>query len=111
AEDAFFVAGDDARAEDDRVAFVDARVLMVVNGSAAERAHGLALGSADEHHELIDRIVLHLPGIDDQPGGDVDVAKILRNLSALNHRPAYDADLALMLARQFHGDSNAVNRR
>src|SRR6185437_5381763 len=31
-------------------------------------------------------------------------------LSALNHGPADDAHFALVLARQFHGDANAVNR-
>jgi hypothetical protein len=38
AVDAFFVAGDDARAEDDGVAGVDAGELVVVDGGAAESA-------------------------------------------------------------------------
>ena len=55
AEDAFLVAGNDARAEDHGVAGIDVGVLVVVDGGAAESAHGFALGAADEDHQLLGR--------------------------------------------------------
>jgi len=62
AEDAFLVAGDDAGTEDDGVAGGDAGVLVVVDGGAAEGAHGLALGAADEDHDLLGGVVVDLAG-------------------------------------------------
>ncbi len=109
AEDALFVAGNDARAEDDGVAGVDVGVLVVVDGGAAEGAHGLALRAADEDHQLLGRIVAHLAGIDDQAGRNVDVAEVLRNLGALHHGAAEDDDFAAVLARQFERDADAVD--
>ena len=70
AEDALLVAGNDARAEHHGVAGVDVGVLVVVDGGAAERAHGLALRAADQDHQLVRRVVAHLAGIDDRgPAG------------------------------------------
>ena len=93
----------------DGVAGVDAGVLVVVDGGAAEGAHGLALGAADEDHELLGRVVAHLAGIDDEAGGNVDVAEVLRDLSGLHHGAADDGDLAAVLAGQFQGDADAVD--
>jgi hypothetical protein len=109
AEDAFLVAGNDAGAEDDGVAGVDAGVLVVVDGGAAEGAHGLALGAADEDHQLLGRVVAHLAGIDDEALGNVDVAEVLGNLSAFHHGAADDGDLAAVLAGQLEGDADAVD--
>ena len=48
AVDGLLVAGDDARAEHDGVAGVDLGELVVVDGGAGERGHGLALGAGDQ---------------------------------------------------------------
>ena len=90
---------------------VDAGVLVVVHGGAAQRAHGLALGAADQNHQLLGREVAHLAGIDDQPLGNVDVAQVLRNLGALHHGAANNGHLAPMLAGQVQGNPDAVDRR
>src|SRR5579862_5109472 len=111
AEDAFFVAGNDARTENDRVAAFDAGVLVVVDGGAAERAHGLALSSADEQHELFGRKIAKLAGIDDEARRRVDIAKILRDLSALDHGAADDGHLAAMLAGEVERNADAVDGR
>ena len=58
AVDGLLVAGDDARAEDDGVAGVDLGELVVVDGGARERTHGLALGAGDQDAELV---VRHTP--------------------------------------------------
>ena len=93
AEDSLLVAGNDARAQHHGVAGIDARVLVVVDGGAAQRAHRLALRAADQHHQLLRREVAHLAGIDHQPGRHVDVAQVLRDLSALHHGAAHDGTL------------------
>src|SRR5437762_7393 len=84
---------------------------MVVDGGAAEGAHGLALGAADQNHQLVDAVVAHLPGIDDEAAGYVEVPEVLRDLGALHHGAADDRDLALVLAGQFHRDADTVDRR
>ena len=109
AEDALLVAGNDAGAEDDGVAGVDVGMLVVVDRGAAEGAHGLALGAADEDHQLVGRIVAHLAGINDEAGRDFDVAEVLRDFGALHHGAAEDDGFAAMLARQLERDANAVD--
>ena len=109
AEDAFLVAGNDAGAEDNGIAGIDVGVAVVVNGGAAEGGHGFALRSADEDHQLLGREVAHLAGIDDQALGNVDVAEVLRNLSAFHHGAADDGDLAVVLASQIERDADAID--
>ena len=43
--------------------------------------------------------------------GDVDVAEVLGNLSALHHGAADDGDFAAVGARQFEGDADAIDGR
>ena len=100
AEDAFLVAGNDAGAEDDGVAGVDAGVLVVVDGGAAESAHGLALGAADEDHDLFGGIVADLAGMNDERGGQIEVAEVLGDLRGLEHGAADDGDFAIVEAGQ-----------
>ena len=57
AVDGLLVAGDDARAEDHGVAGVDLGVLVVVDGGAGERGHGLALGAGDHDQSSLSGIV------------------------------------------------------
>src|ERR1700739_4280642 len=111
AEDAFFVAGDDARAENDGVAGINVGVLVVVDSGAAEGTHGLTLGAAYEEHQLVGRVVAHLARIDDEARRDFDIAQILRDFGALHHGAAEDDGLATVFARQFKRDANAVDGR
>ena len=69
AVDGLLVAGNDARGEHDRVAFLDFGVLVIVDGGARERRHGLALRAADHHADFFRREILHLAGMDQQPSG------------------------------------------
>ena len=109
AEDGFLVAGDDAGAEQDGVAWINVRVLVGIDGGAAEGGHGFALGAGDEYEELVGGDVAHLAGVDDEPGGDVEIAEVLRDLSAFVHAAAENGDLAAVCAGQFHGDADAVD--
>ena len=84
----FFVAGDDAAGEDDGVTFFYFGVLVIVDGGAGERGHGLALGAADEHANLFRGEILHLAGIDDEALGNFDVAEIFGDLGGVVHRTA-----------------------
>jgi len=105
-----FVAGDDAAGENDGVSLFDFRVLMVVDGGAAERGHRLALRPADEHADFFRRKVLHLAGIDDQPFGNLDVAEIFGDLGRIVHGAADEGDFASVLVREFDREIDAVNR-
>ncbi len=111
AEDAFLVAGDDARTEDDGVAGGDAGVLVVVDGGAGERGHGLALGAGDEDAELVGRGVLDLVGMDDKARGWVNVAEVLGDLGGVVDGAADDGDLAAVRVGEFHGDTDAMDGR
>ena len=111
AEDALLIAGNDARAEDDGVALIDVRVLVVVDGGAAEGAHRFALRAADENHELVGGIVVHLAGIDDEAGGNVEIAEVLRDFGALHHGAAEDATLRPCSRASSSGDADAIDGR
>jgi hypothetical protein len=107
AKDPLFIAGNNARAEDDGVPGVDVGVLVVVDGGPRQRAHGFTLSAADKDHQLLGVEVAHLAGVDNQAGGNVDVAQVLGNLSGLHHGAADDGDFAVVLARQIEGDLDA----
>src|ERR1700722_1788250 len=86
-------------------------MLVVVDGGATEGAHGLALGSADEDEQFVGRVVAHLAGIDDEAGGDFDVAEVLRDFSAIHHGAAEDYGFATVLTGELEGDADAIDRR
>src|ERR1039457_7088940 len=109
AEDVFLVAGDDAGTENDGVAFVDAGVLVVVDGSSRERTHWFTLRAADEEQKLLRRIVAQLPRIDDQAWGNVEVSEVLCDFARFHHGTAHNGDFAAMLSRQLEGDANAID--
>ena len=52
AVNALLVSGNDARAQQNRVAALEARVLVVVDSHTRERRHRLALRAADENHNF-----------------------------------------------------------
>jgi hypothetical protein len=109
AVDGLLVAGDDAGAEEDGVAGFDLGESVVVDGSAGERGHGLALGSGDEDAELVGRGVLDLVGMNDQAGWGVDVAEILRDFGGVIDGAADERDLAAVLVGEVHRDPDAVD--
>ena len=111
AVDCFFVAGDDARGEDDRVACFDFGVLVVIHRRPRQRRHGLALRAADQHADFFRREVLHLAGMDQHALGNVDIAQVFRDLGGIVHGAADETDLAAVLARHVHRQLDAVNRR
>ncbi len=54
-EDGFFVAGNDARGEDHRIALIEREQAVVIHGDARKRGHGLGLAAADQDDELLRR--------------------------------------------------------
>ena len=109
AADGALVAGDDAGAEEDGVAGVDAGELVGVDGGAGESAHGLALGAGDEDHELVCGEIAHLAGLDDEALRGLDVAEILGDFSGVIDGAADDGDLAAVLVGEIHGDADTVD--
>ena len=93
AVDGLLVAGDDARAEQDGVARIDLGELVVVDRSAGERGHGLALRAGDEDTGSCWRGSLDLAGMDDESLWRVDVAEVLSDLRAVVDGAADDATL------------------
>ena len=98
------------RGEDDGVAFFDFGVLVVVDGGARERGHGLALGAADQHADFFRREILHLAGIDDEAFGNFDVAEVFGDLGGVVHGAADEGDFAAVLVREFDRQIDAVDR-
>ena len=111
AKNSLLVAGNNARAQHHRVAGLNVRVLVVVHRGAAQCAHRLALRAADQDHHLLGRKVANLAGVNHQSGRNLDVAQVLRNLCRVHHRAPHHRHLAPVLARQFHGDADAIDRR
>src|SRR5215469_12437550 len=107
----FFVARDDAAGKDDRVSLLDLGVLVIVDGGARERRHGLALRAADQHANLFRGEILDLAGIDHQAFGNFDVSQILGNLGGVGHGAANEGDLASVLLCQLDREIDAVDGR
>ena len=108
--DGFFVAGDDAAGENDRVTLFDFGMLMIVDRRPRQRRHGLALRAADQDTDFFRREILHLPGIDDQSLGEFDVAEIFGDFRRVVHGASDKGDLASVLMGEFDGEVDAVNR-
>ena len=83
--------------------------LVVVDGGAAEGAHGLALGAADEDHELVGGHVADPAGGNDEALRGVEVAEVLRDLGRVIDGAADDGDLAAVLVGEVHGDADAMD--
>ena len=109
AENALLVAGNHARAENNRVSFLNVRELVIVHRRTRQRAHRLALGAADHHHYIMGWVVLDLSWIDQQTGGNVDVAQVLSDLRRLHHGAANNGHLALVQVGQFQRNADAVD--
>ena len=108
--DRLLVARNDAAGEDYRVALLNLRVLVIVDGGARQRRHGLALGAADQHADFFRREIFHLAGIDDEAFGDFDVAEIFGDLGGVVHGASDESDFASVLMREFYGEVDAVDR-
>src|SRR5713101_8042007 len=80
AVNAFFVAGDNAGREHDRIARFDARVLVVIHGGAGEGGHGLALRTANENGYLFRRVILQIARMNQHSVGNLNVSQILCDL-------------------------------
>ena len=86
-------------------------MLVVVHGSARQRRHRLALRAADHHADLVRRQVANLRGMNQQSLGNVDVAKVLRDLGRLHHRAAHQRHLAAVLKGHLQRQLDAMDRR
>src|SRR5262252_8943780 len=90
--DRLLIAWDDAAGENDRVALLDLGVLVVVDRSAGQRRHRLALSTADQYAHLLRREVFHFAGIDNQPFWSFDVSEVFGNLRRIVHRAPDEGD-------------------
>src|SRR5579871_114922 len=109
AVNSFLVARNDAGRKHHRVADFDLGVLVVVHRGAGERRHGLALGAADQHANLARGEILDFAGVDEQPVGHIDVAKVGSDGRRIGHGAAHQRDFAVVLVGQFEGQLDAMN--
>ena len=111
AENSLFVAGNDARRQNDSIALFDFGVLVVIHRRAGQCRHGFALRAADEHADSLRREVFHFAGMDHHAVGNLDVTQVFRDFGGVLHGAADEADLAAVLSRHIHRQLDAVNRR
>ena len=92
--DVLLVAGNRARADDDRVALLDLDEAMVAVRHPGQAGHRLALGAGRADDELVVGDVVELVLRDDPRRVVLQVAQVARDPEVLLHRPADDDDLA-----------------
>ena len=96
------VAGDRGGREDDGVALVQSDLRMVAVCHAAQGRQRLALAPCGDHHELVVREVLDLPGAHQHALGHVDMAEHAPDVHVLAHGAAEERDLAPELSGRVH---------
>ena len=111
AEDGFFVARNDARAQHHRIALLHRDVLVIIHGHARKRRHGLALSAGNEHHDLIGRGLHHVLGADQDAIRNVEQAERMGDLADGCHTASDNSDFAAELRRKIQHKLNAVDRR
>ncbi len=97
--DRLLVAGDRRRRDHDRVARHDLELLVVAHREAAERRHRLALRTGRHHAHLFGRVLVDVFEPDRQPLGDVEIAKLARELHDVRQRATEERDLAVEALR------------
>src|ERR1017187_8831500 len=110
AVDSFFVAGDDARGENDGIALFDFGVLVIIHGRAGQRRHRFALRAADEDADFLRREVFHFAGMDQHALGNLDITQVFGDLGRVVHGAAYETNLAAVVPRHVNGELDAVDR-
>ena len=91
---AALVAGDRLGRDDDRVAFVQLHLRMVVEGHARERRERLALAAGREDEDLLGPVLVDLRELDHRALGHLEVAEVAGDVGVLDHRAAGEGELA-----------------
>ena len=109
--DAQLVAGNRLGRDDDRVAPLDAHVLVVAVSDPRERRHGLALAASAEHEHPVRRQLHRLPGRHERVLRQVDVPQVARDVHVLAERAPDERDLAAVRDPDFGGLLHPVDVR
>ena len=86
--DAFFIAGDGGGGDDDAVIGADLDIAVAADAHAGQGAHGLALTAGGDEDDLLIGVVLQVIGIDEDAGGNGEVAQLLRDGHDIDHAAA-----------------------
>ena len=92
--DGSFIAGNDARGEDDRVALFQLDLFVVVHGDADQGTHRLALAAGGDDADLLRRQIRQLFQIHKKFVVDVQVPQLPGDLDVFHHRAAVQQDLS-----------------
>src|SRR4029077_2478316 len=109
--DPLFVSGNDARRENNRVAWFDLRVLVIVHSRARQGRHRLALRPADEYADLLRSKIADLARMNQRSFGNMDIAEIKRYLSSFIHGTTDESQLTSVLEGHIRDELYAVYRR
>src|SRR5262249_34690226 len=94
AEDGFFIAGDDARGEDDRIVFVHRDAAVIVDGDSRERRHWLGLRTTGENDQALGIEAPDILRADDHAVGNAEAIERMRDLHVVDHAAADEGDFA-----------------
>src|SRR5579864_4910483 len=94
AENGFFVAGDDARGEDDGIVFVYGDEAVVVDGDAGQRGHGLGLAAAGENDQALRIESTNILGADDHAVRNAKIFERVGDFDVVDHAAADEGDFA-----------------
>jgi hypothetical protein len=106
-----FIARDDARRQDHRVAFFDRQAFVDLRRHLIERRARFGLRTSNEEDDFMIRHHLRLVDVDQHPVVYVEIAEPIGNLNILLHRSTKHADLAIELLGNVKDDLQAMNGR
>jgi len=110
AVDGLFVAGDDARGEDDGVVFLDGNKAVIVHGDAGERGHRLGLRAAGENDDAARVKAANILRADDHAVGNLEIAERVGDFDVIDHAAADKGDFAVNAPSDVNDLLDAVHR-
>ena len=97
--DRAFVSWNVARGQDNRVAFLDLEILMVVERQPGKRRHWFSLTSTGNNTNFVARIAANFFRSNDQPRRNFQEAKFFGSLGVFDHPASEKAHAASILLR------------
>jgi hypothetical protein len=109
AEDGLLIAGNDARAQNHRVAPVHGDLFVVVDGHARERRHRLALSARNEDGDFVGRKVHDILRAKQNPVGNIEQAERMGDFGDRDHAAADYGDTASVFLGEIEHQLDAVD--
>ena len=104
-----FIARNDARTEDDRVALLNIKMLVIVDRDARQGRHRFALSARDNNGHFFRRHLHDVLRTEQRGIWNLQQAKIVRDLCHVQHAAAQKRHLAAIFGGQIKNLLQAVN--